>query len=112
MGESVETGLGRSGGHWHMNTEINVCSSCGGQVPVSALLCPQCGRPNVSTTFATGSSSGGSLFGPSSSLFAPSMPVEQAAGAGVRLEEPSTAAPIEVAPKTVESTSARAQEAG
>ena len=35
-----------------MSTETLTCQSCGSQVPVSALLCPNCGRPNISTAFA------------------------------------------------------------
>jgi hypothetical protein len=35
-----------------MSTQMLTCPSCGGEVAASALLCPKCGRPNVSTAFA------------------------------------------------------------
>jgi hypothetical protein len=46
-----------------MDSGTVTCPACGSEVPVSALLCPKCGRPNISTAFAETSPATGPLFG-------------------------------------------------
>jgi hypothetical protein len=81
-----------------MDSETVTCPQCGNSVPTSALLCPKCGRPNISTAFA-----GTYSATPGSGALAPA-PAEPAAQTVVPAKEsghsPRSELPVSLQPST------------
>ena len=88
------------------SADTQKCPSCGADIPVNALLCPKCGRANVSTAFASPSSGANSsaegssasfLYSTTESPVAPAQTVENTTLQVKSTEIPKTVLPWETA---------------